>query len=54
MNEALGMKIVWRLIIGKENWWKKTLISKYMDDTRKRLLNGNIPIRQCTQVWKLV
>jgi len=54
MNAALGMKKVWRTIIGKESWWKKTLISKYMDGTRKRLLNGNIPIRQCTQIWKLV
>jgi len=54
MNVALGMKIVWRLITGKESWWKKTLITKYMDGTRKRLLNENIPIRPCTQVWKLV
>ncbi len=23
MNAALGMKIVWRLIMGKESWWKK-------------------------------
>ena len=54
MNAALGMKIIWRLITGKESWWKKTLLSKYMDGTRERLLKGNIPIRQCTEVWKLV
>jgi len=53
MNAALGMKIVWRLIIGKGSWWRKTLISN-MDGSMKRLLNGNIPIRQCTQAWKLV
>ena len=25
-----------------------------MDGSRERLLNGNIPTRQCTQAWKLV
>lgn len=49
MNAALGMKIVWRLITSKESWWRKTLINKYMDGSREKLLNGNIPIRQSTQ-----
>jgi len=54
MSATLGMKIVWGLITGKESRWKKSLISKYMDGSRERLLNGNIPTGQCTQSWKLV
>ena len=54
MNVALGMQIIWRMIIGKESWWKKTLAIKYMNQPRTKLLTENIPIRSCTRVWKLV
>lgn len=54
MNAALGMKIIWRMITCKERWWKKTLAIKYMNQLRTKLLIENIPIRPCTQVWKLV
>lgn len=54
MNATLGMKIAWRLIIGNESWWKKALINKSLNVSKENLLNGNIPIRQSTQVWKLV
>ena len=54
MNAALGMKIVWILITGNKRWWKKSLINKYLNGSKENLLNGNIPIRQSTQVWKLV
>lgn len=32
INVALGMKIIWRMITGKESWWKKTLAIKYMNN----------------------
>ena len=54
MNEALGMKIVWRLVTGKESWWKKILINKYMDGSKEKLRKGINPIRQSFQIWKLV
>lgn len=54
MNAALGIKIIWRMITSKESWWKKILAAKYMNHPRTNLLAKNIPIRPCTQVWKLV
>jgi len=54
MNVALGIKIIWRMIISKESWWKKPLASKYMNHPIKNLLLENIPIGLCTQVWNLV
>jgi len=38
MNAAFGMKIIWRMITGKESWWKKTLATKYMNHPRTNLL----------------
>lgn len=54
MNATLGMKIIWRMVTGNKSWCKKTLASKYMYKSRINLWNENVPIRLCTQVWKLV
>jgi hypothetical protein len=29
MNISLGAKLLWRLLTGKNEWWKKTLLFKY-------------------------
>lgn len=54
MNTTLGMKIIWRMITRKESWWKKALATKYLNQTRTKLLTYIIHVRPCTQVWKLV
>jgi hypothetical protein len=28
MNKAMGVKLLWRLVIGHTTWWKKSLSKK--------------------------
>eukprot|EP00253_Pinus_taeda_P013489 PITA_13489 len=53
LNLALGAKIVWRMITGPTAWWKKILEAKYLNCTRQRLLETNIPNRDSTKIWQL-
>jgi len=48
------MKIIWRMITERESLWKKTLATKYLNQIKTKLLTDIIPMRPCTQVWKLV
>lgn len=47
-------EIIWRMITGREIWWKKALATKYLNQTITKLLIGIIPMRPCTQVSKVV
>lgn len=53
LNLALGAKIVWRLITGDTAWWKSVLEAKYLNNTRHKLLETNIPNRDSSNIWKL-
>lgn len=41
------------MITGPTAWWKKILEAKYLNCTRQRLLETNIPNRDSTKIWKL-
>lgn len=53
-NNALGIKLVWRILNGKDHWWGEALLRKYLNCQRSKMLTEIIPDRPCTQVWKLI
>jgi len=53
-NKALGIKLVWRRLIGQDQWWGDALARKYLNGQRSLLINGLIPNRPCTQIWRLI
>lgn len=54
LNLPPRAKIAWRLITGKDYWWKQVMESKYMIHAGSLLLVEGILIKPCSQVWKLV
>jgi hypothetical protein len=38
INIALGEKLIWCLITGGKDWWKKEICYKYLSKNRKRFL----------------
>eukprot|EP00253_Pinus_taeda_P003315 PITA_03315 len=53
LNLAFGIKMAWRLINEPKAWWKQVIESKYLNDTRQRLLENDIPNRDSTKIWHL-
>jgi hypothetical protein len=54
VNIALGSKLLWRMVTGKNEWWKKALLKKYFSGERRRCLD-NPPSRQVgSPIWKLL
>jgi len=49
LNLALGEKIAWRFITGKDCWWKKVLEANYMNHAQSLLQEEGFPIRPCIQ-----
>jgi len=45
VNVALGSKLLWRMVTGKNEWLKKALLKKYFSVERRRCLD-NPPSRQ--------
>jgi len=54
VNLALGSKILWRLVSGKNKWWKKTLIRMYMSGKWKRPLDSPPSQSKVYLIWKLL
>jgi len=54
MNTSLGEKLVWRLIIGNEDWWKTTLFAKYSTSSRLCCLDGPTPPLLVSLIWRLL
>ena len=52
-NQALGAKLLWQMITGKESWSKAALRKKYFTGTRKRCLDSQPPSRRGSQVYNL-
>ena len=52
-NLALGAKLLWQLITGKESWSKEVLRKKYFPGTRKRCLDTQPPLRNGSLVYDL-
>jgi hypothetical protein len=54
MNLVMGVKLVWRLIAGKVDWWKKDLWKKYFRRRRKICIVFLDENQRGSQLWKLV
>ena len=52
MNKALGPKLIWRLVIGKKEWWKEVIRKKYIKIPRSKILD-NPWIGKGTSLWLL-
>jgi len=52
-NQALGAKLLWQMITGKESWSKAVLRKKYFPGTRKRCLDTQPPLRNGSPLYKL-
>ena len=52
-NQALGAKLLWQIISGKESWSKAALRKNYFTGTRKRCLDSQPPTRSGSQVYNL-
>jgi len=53
-NLMLGAKILWRLVIGKQEWWKKVLVNKYLEGDRLRCPDSSPPCQPSCPIWKLL
>ena len=42
-NIALGEKILWRLVTGRQAWWKKVIVHKYLGGDRLRGVDSPPP-----------
>eukprot|EP00253_Pinus_taeda_P003964 PITA_03964 len=49
----LGMPLVWRLITGRNAWWKTVLEKKYLSHPRHQLLDHELPNRACSKIWRM-
>jgi hypothetical protein len=54
MNESLGEKISWRLVIGSMDWWKLSLIAKYLNSSHLRSLDNPLPSSKGSTIWKIL
>jgi hypothetical protein len=54
INLALGAKVIWRIITGGKEWWKKALCSKYMTTNRKRCVEEVDLGKAGSPIWKLI
>ena len=52
-NLALGAKLLWQIVSGKDSWSKKVLQKKYFPGTRKRCLDMPPQIRNGSLIYKL-
>lgn len=43
MNVALGIKIIWRMIAGKESWWKKNSSFKIYEPPKNKFVVRKYP-----------
>jgi hypothetical protein len=53
-NMVLGEKILWRLVSGNWEWWKKVIIHKYMVRDRLRFLDSPPARTNGSPIWKLL
>eukprot|EP00253_Pinus_taeda_P007860 PITA_07860 len=53
-NQALGLKLIWKIISSKGSWWVETIKRKYFSGPNSNILNDPIIDRPCTPVWRLI
>jgi hypothetical protein len=54
VNEALGAKLLWRMISGDYANWKKALVNKYFQKDRLRGVDLPIGSSYGFTIWKLL
>ena len=52
-NLALGAKLLWQIVTGKDSWSKKALRKKYFPGPRKRCLDIPHPRRNGSPIYKM-
>jgi hypothetical protein len=53
-NLALGSKLLWWILLGKFEWWKKSLIYKYFSKVRLRSPNNPPHVHKYSHIGKLL
>eukprot|EP00253_Pinus_taeda_P022245 PITA_22245 len=53
-NQALGLKLIWKITSSKGSWWVETIKRKYLCGPNSNILNDPIIDRPCTPVWRLI
>lgn len=53
-NQAMGLKLIWKLISSKGSWWVEDVKRKYLSGPSSNILNEPITDRPCTSVWRLI
>eukprot|EP00253_Pinus_taeda_P032656 PITA_32656 len=53
-NQAMGLKLIWKLISSKGSWWVEAVKRKYLSGPSSNILNEPIIDRPCTPVWRLI
>lgn len=53
-NQALGLKLIWKILSGKGSWWVETIKRKYLSGPNSNILNEPIVDRPCTPMWRLI
>jgi hypothetical protein len=54
INMALGEKLIWHLITGSREWWKKEIFYKYLSKNRKRCLETTTLNQKGSPIWNLI
>eukprot|EP00253_Pinus_taeda_P010548 PITA_10548 len=53
-NQAMGLKLIWKIITSKGSWWVEAVKRKYLNGPSSNILNEPIPDRPCTSIWHLI
>eukprot|EP00253_Pinus_taeda_P008659 PITA_08659 len=53
-NQALGLKLIWKIISSKGSWWVETIKRKYLSGPNSNILNDPIIDIPYTPVWRLI
>ena len=53
-NLALGEIILWHLVFGRKEWWKKVLIHKYFEGDKIQSLDATPSSQPGSPIWKLL
>eukprot|EP00253_Pinus_taeda_P008030 PITA_08030 len=53
-NQALGLKLIWKILSGNGSWWVETIKRKYLRGPNSNILNEPIVDRPCTPMWHLI
>jgi hypothetical protein len=54
VNITLGKKLLWRMVMGKNEWWKKSLMKKYFEGNRRICPDSPLRKQVRSQIWKLL